>query len=128
MSGYCAKRIDDMEASFQGAFKKARAELGASAFGIQVLDLPPNLSEGYPEHDHSEDGQEEIYAFIRGSGRMQVAGDDIELTPDVMVRVGPGVKRKITTGPEGLRILAIGGVPGAAYQINPSTELTGSSA
>jgi len=128
MSGYCAKRIDDMEASFQGAFKKARAELGASAFGIQVLDLPPNLSEGYPEHDHSEDGQEEIYAFIRGSGRMQVEGDDIELTPDVMVRVGPGVKRKITTGPEGLRILAIGGVPGAAYQIIPSTELTGTSA
>ena len=128
MSGYCVKRIDDMEASFQGAFKKARAELGASAFGIQVLDLPPNLSEGYPEHDHSEDGQEEIYAFIRGSGRMQVEGDDIELTPDVMVRVGPGVKRKITTGPEGLRILAIGGVPGAAYQIIPSTELTGTSA
>ncbi|TML98541.1 MAG: hypothetical protein E6G10_22640 [Actinobacteria bacterium] len=128
MSGYCAKRIDDMEASFQGAFKKARAELGASAFGIQVLDLPPNLSEGYPEHDHSEDGQEEIYAFIRGSGRMQVEGDDIELNPDVMVRVGPGVKRKITTGPEGLRILAIGGVPGAAYQIIPSTELTGTSA
>ena len=128
MSGYCAKRIDDMEASFQGAFKKARAELGASAFGIQVLDLPPNLSEGYPEHDHSEDGQEEIYAFIRGSGRMQVEGDDIELTPDVMVRVGPGVKRKITSGPEGLRILAVGGVPGAAYQINPTTELTGASA
>ena len=117
-----------MEASFQGAFKKARAELGASAFGIQVLDLPPNLSEGYPEHDHSEDGQEEIYAFIRGSGRMQVEGDEIDLNPDVMVRVGPGVKRKITSGPEGLRILAIGGVPGAAYQIIPSTELTGTSA
>ena len=117
-----------MEASFQGAFKKARAELGASAFGIQVLDLPPNLTEGYPEHDHAQDGQEEIYAFIRGSGRMQVEGDEIELNPDVMVRVGPGVKRKITTGPEGLRILAIGGVPGAAYQIIPSTELTGTSA
>ena len=128
MSGYCAKRIDDMEASFQGAFKKARAELGASAFGIQVLDLPPNLSEGYPEHDHSEDGQEEIYAFIRGSGRMQVEGDEIDLNPDVMVRVGPGVKRKITSGPEGLRIIAVGGVPGAAYQIIPSTELTGASA
>jgi mannose-6-phosphate isomerase-like protein (cupin superfamily) len=128
MSGYSVKRIDEMEASFQGAFKKARAELGVTSFGIQVLDLPPNLSEGYPEHDHSQDGQEEVYAFIRGSGRMQVEGEDVELSPDVLVRVGPGVKRKITSGPEGLRILAIGGVPGAAYQINPSTELTGSSA
>jgi oxalate decarboxylase/phosphoglucose isomerase-like protein (cupin superfamily) len=37
---------------------------------MQVLDLPPNLSEGYPEHDHAETGQEEVYAVLRGSGRM----------------------------------------------------------
>src|SRR5436190_323196 len=52
MPAYTYKRIDDMEASFQGAFKKVRAELGVSSFGIQVLDLPPNL-DAYPEHDHA---------------------------------------------------------------------------
>ena len=127
MPAYTYKRIDDMEASFQGAFKKVRAELGVSSFGIQVLDLPPNL-DAYPEHDHGEDGQEEVYAVLRGAARMRVEGDELDLTPDTVVRVGPGVKRKITTGAEGARILAIGGVPGQAYKINPTTELTGAAA
>jgi len=123
MADYSVKRIDDMEATFGGGFKKARAELGVTSFGMQVLDLPPNLSEGYPEHDHAETGQEEVYAVLRGSGRMTVGGEDVELAPDVIVRVGPAEKRCIFSGPEGLRILALGGVPGAAYEINPSTEL-----
>ena len=124
MSAYTAKRIDEMRGTFQGAFKLVRAELGVSSFGMQILDLPPNLEDGYPEHDHSEDGQEEVYLVLRGSGRMAVDGDDVELTPDVIVRVGPGVKRKITTGPDGARILALGAVPGEAYKINPTTELS----
>jgi mannose-6-phosphate isomerase-like protein (cupin superfamily) len=124
VSEYTVKRIDEMKGTFQGAFKLVRAELGVSSFGMQILDLPPNLTEGYPEHDHSEDRQEEVYIVLRGSGRMTVAGDDIELTPDAIVRVGPGIKRKITTGPDGARILALGGVPGEAYTINPATELS----
>ena len=124
MANYTTKRIDDMDAAFGGGFKRARAELGVESFGMQILDLPPNLEDGYPEHDHSEDGQEEVYLVLRGSGRMAVDGDDIELTPDVIARVGPGVKRKITTGPDGARILALGAVPGEAYKINPTTELS----
>lgn len=125
MSDYSSKRIDEMEADFGGAFKKARAELGVTAFGMQILDLPPNLTEGYPEHDHAETGQEEVYAVLRGSGTMTVAGEEIALDPEVLVRVGPGEKRGLKSGPEGLRILALGGVPGAAYEINPRTNLSG---
>ena len=33
-----------------------------------------------------------------------------------IVRVEPGVSRRIFSGPEGVRILALGGVPGAAYE------------
>jgi mannose-6-phosphate isomerase-like protein (cupin superfamily) len=123
MPDYSVKRIDDMEAGYGGAFKKARAELGVTAFGMQVLDLPPNLAEGYPEHDHAESGQEEVYLALRGSGAIEVGGERVEISPDVILRVGPGEKRRITSGPEGLRLLALGGVPGAAYEINPTTEL-----
>src|SRR3954451_18531037 len=108
MSAYTAKRIDDMKGTFQGAFKLARAELGVSSFGMQILDLPANLTEGYPEHDHSEGRPEEVYVMLRGSGTMTVDGDDVELTPDVIIRVGAGVKRTIVTGPDGARILALG--------------------
>ncbi|HEX2311261.1 MAG TPA: hypothetical protein VHH91_11130, partial [Vicinamibacterales bacterium] len=64
MADYAVRRIDDMEAIVYGTFKKARAELGVTSFGIQVIDFPPNV-DGYPEHDHSQDGQEEVYVTMR---------------------------------------------------------------
>ena len=52
MADYTVKTIDEMEAVFGGAFKRARAELGVTSFGMQVLDMPPNVDGQYPEHDH----------------------------------------------------------------------------
>jgi mannose-6-phosphate isomerase-like protein (cupin superfamily) len=124
MSDYTAKQIDEMEAAFGGGLKKARAELGVESFGMQVIDLPPNYAD-YPEHDHASDGQEEVYSVMRGSGELDVEGQRIALTPDVLVRVGPGVKRKIYPGADGLRLLALGGTPGSAYQIAEFTQLSG---
>ena len=43
MADYTAKRMGDMEASFGGGFIKARAELGVTAFGFQVIQLPPGF-------------------------------------------------------------------------------------
>lgn len=123
MPGYTAKQIDEMEGAFGGGLKKARAELGVTSFGMQVVDLPPNYND-YPEHEHAEDGQEEVYSVIRGSGAIEVEGQRVELTPDVLVRVGPGIKRKLFSGPEGMRVLALGGKPGSAYEIPEFTELT----
>ncbi len=125
MGDYTAKHIDEMEASHGGAMKKARAELGVSSFGFQVIDLPPNFAD-YPEHDHSADGQEEVYGAMRGSGQVEVDGERIDLSPDVLVRVGPDVRRKIYSGPDGLRLLALGAIPGKAYEIGPATELSAS--
>ena len=124
MADVTVKSIDDMAATFGGGFKLARAELGVTSFGMQVLDLPPNMNEGYPNHDHAETGQEEVYLTLRGSATMTVEGEEIELVPDLMVRVGPEAKRCLRTGPDGARILALGGVPGSAYEINPQTELS----
>jgi mannose-6-phosphate isomerase-like protein (cupin superfamily) len=124
MSDYTAKRISDMEAGFGGGFVKARAELGVTAFGMQVIQLPPDYSD-YPDHDHAESGQEEVFMTLSGSGHMEVAGDRIDLDTETMVRVAPHVKRKVYAGANGLRMLAIGGTPGEAYSIVPMTELEG---
>lgn len=122
MSGYTVKRIDDMEAIYWGAFKRARAELGLSSFGLQVMDLPPN-SEGYPEHDHAHDGQEELFAVLRGGGEIELDGERHPLDPDTMVGVQASVKRKVYAGPEGIRLLLAGGVPGNAYEISDLSVL-----
>jgi mannose-6-phosphate isomerase-like protein (cupin superfamily) len=127
MADYTSKQIDEMEAAFGGGMKKARAELGVESFGMQVIDLPPNYQD-YPEHDHEADGQEEVYSVMRGSGELDVEGERIPLTPDVLIRVGAGTKRKVFAGPEGLRLLALGGTPGSAYEVREFTELSGASA
>jgi mannose-6-phosphate isomerase-like protein (cupin superfamily) len=122
MAGYCVKRIDEMEGIYRGAFKLARAELGVSSFGLQVIDFPPSI-DAHPEHDHSHDGQEEVYLALRGGGEIEIDGERHALDPDTLVRVSPGTRRKVYSGPEGLRLLAIGGVPGKAYEVDQSTEL-----
>jgi len=40
----------------------------------------------------------------------------------------PAAKRKVYAGPEGLRLVALGGTPGAAYQAKEFTELEGATA
>ena len=122
MADYTAKRIDDLEAVLGGAFKRARAELGVESFGMQVLDLPPNL-EQFPEHDHAASGQEEVYVTMRGTGWIEVDGERVDLDPETIIRVGPQTRRKIYTGDEGMRILALGGVPGAAYEPSGPSKL-----
>lgn len=122
MADYAVKRIDEMETVYAGAFKRARAELGIRSFGLQVIDMPPNADQ-YPEHDHSGDGQEEVYLALRGSGEVEIDGDRHPIDAETMVRVSAGTSRKLWPGADGLRVLVIGGVPGKAYEAPEITEL-----
>jgi hypothetical protein len=114
MSGYAVKRIDEMEAVFGGGFKRARAELGVESFGMQIIDMPANY-DNYPEHDHGEDGQEEVYLTLSGGGELEIEGERFPLDGEHVARVGSGVKRKVWPGDEGIRLLVVGGIPGSTY-------------
>jgi mannose-6-phosphate isomerase-like protein (cupin superfamily) len=122
MADYTAKRIGDMEAVFRGSFHRARAELGVEAFGMQVIDLPPNLTQ-YPEHDHAASGQEEVFVVLRGGGEIEVDGERVAIDPETIVRVGPATRRKLLPGDEGMRVLALGGVPGGVYEAPDVSKL-----
>jgi mannose-6-phosphate isomerase-like protein (cupin superfamily) len=125
MSDVSAKRYSEMEGAFGGGMRKVRAELGLRAFGVQSMHMPPNY-DGYPMHDHASSGQEELYVTLSGSGTMEVeGGESIALDPEVAVRVGPAQRRKVIAGPEGIRLLVVGGTPGAVYEPWPATELDG---
>ncbi|HET8976194.1 MAG TPA: hypothetical protein VFN15_06160 [Solirubrobacterales bacterium] len=132
MTDLSRKRIDELDSItgfFEGiTFRRAGADLGVSAFGMSIQELEPG-AEDYPEHDHSAEGaggkmfakrpgqlgQEEVYVVLRGSGTLIADGEPYELDPEHVVRVGPTVTRKIVPGPEGIRLLALGGVPGSPY-------------
>lgn len=44
--------IEEMEPIYDGLARRARATLGVTSWGMQVLTLPANW-DGYPDHDHS---------------------------------------------------------------------------
>ena len=122
MSGHAVKKIDEMEGIYGGAFKRARAELGVESFGIGIIDMPPNF-EGYPDHDHAQDGQEEVYFTLRGGGEIEIDGERYSIDEDHVAKVGPGVKRKVWPGEDGIRILVVGGKVGEAYEAPDVTKL-----
>jgi mannose-6-phosphate isomerase-like protein (cupin superfamily) len=112
MADYGICKLDEIEAEHGGIFKGVRKAVGGTAFGINVIDLPPNF-ENYPEHDHGEDKQEEIYTALSGSAELDIEGERVALEPGTFIRVAPGTKRKIYPGAGGVTVLAIGSPPGA---------------
>jgi mannose-6-phosphate isomerase-like protein (cupin superfamily) len=107
--------IDEMESIYEGLARRARAELGVTAWGMQVMTLPPNW-DGYPNHNHdatTEDaGQEEVYIPLEGSAILVADEERFDLRPGVMIRVGADQRRQILPGDAGVRLIALGGIPG----------------
>jgi hypothetical protein len=116
MSDVTVAAIDDMDGIHEGLVRRARAQLGVTAWGMQVLTLPPNW-DGYPEHNHDAEAfdpnQEEVYIPLVGSARLVVGDEELDLRPGVMARLGPAQLRRIVPGDEGIRFVALGGRPGA---------------
>lgn len=112
---YTMKTIDELESIHHGAVKLAGAELGIQSFGMQVLDFPVGFSD-YPEHDHAEDGQEEVYVVLRGQADFVIDGEEVTISRGEMLKVDAASKRKLQPGQDGVRILAIGCTPAGAYE------------
>ena len=113
-TGYSAKSIDELPTLWDGFAKLVRAGLGITAFGANIMDLPPDYST--TSHDESESGQQELYVALRGSGSVDIDGTSLPLDADHLVRVDAGTDRVLSSGPRGLRVLCIGGVPGGVYE------------
>jgi uncharacterized cupin superfamily protein len=107
--------IDELPQIWDGWGKLVRAGLGISAFGVQIMDFPSGHETR--SHDESSSGQEELYLALRGSGELVVGDGEtrLPLDRDTVVRVGPQVSRAVVAGPDGIRLLCVGGVPGGVY-------------
>ena len=108
--------IDELPRIWDGWGKLVRSGLGISAFGVQIIDFPPDYTT--KSHDEAETGQEELYLALRGAGELVIGSGEqrLPLEPGHVARVGPGVERTIATGPGGVRVLCVGGVPGEPYR------------
>jgi hypothetical protein len=116
-----AAAIDELPSLFDGVIKLARRGLGISAFGVQVLDLPPDYVTD--AHDERPTGQEELYAVLDGEGAVLLDdGTRHRIDAGHLVRVAPEGSRRLAAGPNGVRVMVVGGVPGAPYEPPAWTE------
>jgi mannose-6-phosphate isomerase-like protein (cupin superfamily) len=113
---YVGMAIEEMPQLWDGFAKLVREGCDISAFGVQIMDLPPDYET--KSHDESETGQQELYMAMRGSGAVVIEGGErLRLDPDHVVRVDAGTARVLASDGDGLRVLCVGGVPGGAYEV-----------
>ena len=101
-------------AQLDGVVKKLRRALNVGSFGVNFFDVPP-LAEGL-EHNETSTDQEEVYVYVRGSGKLRIDGEEIEVREGMAVRVNPEVTRQPIAGDEGLAWVAIGAPRDGKYQ------------
>ncbi len=101
--------LEDVGPRFDGApdleFRLATVALELEESGLGSQRVPPGYRFPY---GHTHEKQEEVYVVLRGSGRMKLDDEIVDLRALDAVRVAPGTWRGYEAGPEGLEILVIG--------------------
>ena len=101
--------LDDVGSNFDGPqdleFHLATDALELKESGLSHQRVPPGYRFPY---GHTHKTQEEVYVVVRGSGRMKLDDEIVELREWDAVRVAPGTWRGYEAGPEGLEIFVIG--------------------
>jgi mannose-6-phosphate isomerase-like protein (cupin superfamily) len=90
---------DDLEARF------ARKAIEGEELGLSLFRLGPNFRIPF---GHKHAGQEEVYVVTRGSGRIKVEDDIIELRQWDAIRIDKDTMRDVEAGPDGVEYLAFG--------------------
>jgi hypothetical protein len=114
ITGARGTAIDDLPTLWHGFAKLVRAGPEITAFGVNIMDLPPNYTTS--SHDEVASGQQELYVALRGSGSVDIDGVGLPLDSEHLARADAVVGRALSSGPDGLRVLCIGGVPGGVYE------------
>jgi mannose-6-phosphate isomerase-like protein (cupin superfamily) len=101
--------LEDVGPRFEGSrdleFRAATKSLELEQSALSYQRIPPGYRFPY---GHTHVTQEEVYVVIRGSGRMKLDDEIVELAEWDAVRVPPGTWRGYEAGPDGLELLVSG--------------------
>jgi mannose-6-phosphate isomerase-like protein (cupin superfamily) len=90
-------------------FRKIRAPLGVTAFGVNAIVYPPGAEGIF----HYHDDQDELYFVHSGTARFEVNGETRELGPGGLCHVESTTPRKVSNaGADDLVLLIVGGKGG----------------
>jgi mannose-6-phosphate isomerase-like protein (cupin superfamily) len=105
--GHAFSTIDELGEGY--GFRKVRGPLGMTAFGANVIVVPP----GKQSVHHYHDEQDELYFVHQGTARFEVDGDSRELGPGGLCHVESTTPRVFTNVGDGdLVVLIVGGKDG----------------
>jgi len=103
------KDLEDVGSNFDGPpdleFRHATKALGLEQSGLSYQRIPADYRFPY---GHTHERQEEVYVVVRGSGRMKLDDEIVDIGEWDVVRVPRGTWRGYEAGPDGLEILVIG--------------------
>lgn len=112
MGGYTKQKLRDVEnqapkfgmpEELQARF--ARSALGGETLGLSLMTLAPNFRIPFA---HKHEGQEEVYVILRGSGRIKVEDEIVEVSEGDAIRFDKDTMRAVESGPEGVEFVAFG--------------------
>ncbi len=118
MSGYEVAHLDEIGEVDDGRepMRPVRHHLGISAFGVNAWTARAAGDRIINEHDESDDEQEELYLVLHGRAVFELDGERVDAPAGTFVFVRPAAKRTAFAEEAGTTIVAVGGVPGKAYE------------
>jgi mannose-6-phosphate isomerase-like protein (cupin superfamily) len=113
MSGYTKKNLRDdvedqapkfdMPEEMQARF--GRTPLGGKTLGLSLFTLEPGFRIPF---GHKHESQEEVYVVVRGSARVKVDDEIVELSEWDAIRFDKGAMHNVEAGSDGVEYLAFG--------------------
>jgi len=120
MSSYAVANIDDIDEMSDGRcpWRPIRFHFGIASFGVNAFTGREAGDRLINEHDESQENdlQEELYLVQRGRARFELDGKHVDAPAGTVVFVPPDVKRTAFAEEPQTTIVAVGGVPGKAYE------------
>ena len=105
--GYKVSSLDELGEGY--GFRKIRAPLGVTAFGVNAVVYPPRYDG--PEHYH--DTQDELYFVNRGTATFVIDGDEHTVGEGGVVHVESTTPRRVSNaGDDDLVVFVVGGKGG----------------
>jgi len=117
---FAIARLDEIEEQSDGRcpWRPVRHHFGIRSFGVNAWTAENAGDRIINEHDEAgdADGSEELYVVAQGRATFELGGERRDAPAGTYVFVEPGVKRTAFAAEPGTTVLAIGGVPGQAYE------------
>jgi quercetin dioxygenase-like cupin family protein len=99
-------------------WRPVRRRFDVRALGVNAYTAEEVGGQVVEEHSEEQPGHEEMYVVLRGRATFTLDGTDVDVPAGSLVYIAdPSVRRVAISREEGTTVLALGGKPGAPYEV-----------